>query len=46
MELVLIVLLRPLLYLALYGGCVYWVMRAMWFLMPPSRLKTLLFRRW
>jgi len=43
MELALIVLLRPVLYLALFAGVIYWVMRLVWRVLPSGKTKELLF---
>jgi len=45
MELALVVLLRPFLYLLLFAGVVYWVMKFLWWLIPDGKVKTFLFKR-
>lgn len=45
MELALVVLLRPFLYLLLFAGVVYWVMKLVWWLLPDGKVKTFLFKR-
>ena len=45
MELALLVLLRPLVYLALFAGVVYWVMKLLWKIIPDGKVKTFLFKR-
>ena len=40
------ILLRPFLYLLLWVLVIYWLVRLAWRLIPPGKLKNLLFKRW
>lgn len=44
MELALLVLLRPFIYLALFGLVVFWIMKFLWWLIPDGKVKTFLFK--
>ena len=39
------VVLRPFIYLLLFAGVIYWVMKFFWWAIPPGRVKTFLFKR-
>ena len=45
MEFLLVALLRPLLYLLLFAGVVFWIMKFLWWLIPDGKVKTFLFKR-
>ena len=45
MELALLVVLRPFIYIALYVGVIYWILRLAWKHIPNGRVKTFLFKR-
>lgn len=46
MDIALMAVLRPFLYLALYVLVIYWLVRLAWKLIPPGKVKNFLFRRW
>ncbi len=46
MDVALVVLLRPFLYLFLYVVAVYWIAKLIFRLLPPGKLRDFLFRRW
>ena len=39
------VLLKPFLYLFLFAGVVYWIMKLLWKIIPDGRVKEFLFKR-
>ena len=41
----LVALLKPMLYFALYVGVIYWLVKLAWSLIPDGRLKAFLFKR-
>lgn len=43
MDLALMVVLRPLIYLVLFAGVIYWVMRLVWKVLPDSKFKRFIF---
>jgi hypothetical protein len=45
MDIPLLVVARPFLYLALYVLVIYWLLKLAWRLIPEGRVKTFLFKR-
>ena len=45
MDLVLLAVLRPLLFLLLWGVVVYWIAAGLYKIIPDGRIKSFLFRR-
>ena len=45
MELAALIVLRPFIYIALYLGIIYWILRYLWRIIPDGKIKTFLFKR-
>lgn len=45
MELALVVLLKPFIYIALYVLVIFWIMKWLYRIIPDGKVKTFLFKR-
>lgn len=45
MEIALLAVLRPFVYVALYVLVIYWLLKLAWNLIPDGKVKTFLFKR-